>query len=472
MTILFVQCDKAGDVEPVQDCMELPISTRVEDNSIIWNLGAQEEWENELEITSDLQLSSGFLKPLKDSAYLQTKLKKFGKKHFLKSIRLSQSADWESWRPIPKATPSMAVNAPVFISIADNDYWLLAEHMNDQRNGYHAWYSNDMSNWTHYGPVTTSRNKWVTTAEYVDGKFYIYFDKPNDEDPHLIIDSDLTDGRQGREVGLVFEDPSHGSDPAIFRDEDGTFHLIYEDWSPVNPKEHHFDSPLAGHSKSPDGIHGFVPHVYPPPIDERTTPTGEIRSYEPHPTQLIEGTDLGPYEYEVHEPKQNAYGDYEMIKVGNQYYLFSDYVPNESEKTMRIGRWRSNDITTKFIWSGEIGENLHPDPTVGFAENKFYLITQAEHDFVSEGPWVDGVELRVGVDINGDDVIDNWSDYVQIKELYSKNSCYAKVVNVVPAKATLPDLEAAYGFSIQIRLHSKNGFFPVIDSMNLIFQEE
>ena len=70
----------------------------------------------------------------------------------------------------------------------------------------------------------------MTTAEYVDGKFYLYYDEPNDENPHLIIDDDLTDGILGKEYGEVFNDPSHGSDAGVFRDEDGTFHMIYEDW--------------------------------------------------------------------------------------------------------------------------------------------------------------------------------------------------------------------------------------------------
>ena len=41
--------------------------------------------------------------------------------------------------------------------------------------GYHAWQSRDMKNWVHHGPVTEAFSKWVTTAEYVDGKVYIYY---------------------------------------------------------------------------------------------------------------------------------------------------------------------------------------------------------------------------------------------------------------------------------------------------------
>ncbi len=67
----------------------------------------------------------------------------------------------------------------------------------------------------HHGPVTDRRAGWVTTAEWVDGKAYIYYDFPNDQDPHLIIDADLTDGVPGEDMGMVFKDPSDGSDVAV-----------------------------------------------------------------------------------------------------------------------------------------------------------------------------------------------------------------------------------------------------------------
>ena len=89
--------------------------------------------------------------------------------------------------------------------------------------GYHAWQSRDMVNWVHHGPVTPGFARWTTTAEQVGGKTYIYYDFPNDQDPHLFIDDDLTDGKPGKNMGLAFADPSHGSDCAVIRDLDGKF---------------------------------------------------------------------------------------------------------------------------------------------------------------------------------------------------------------------------------------------------------
>jgi hypothetical protein len=59
---------------------------------------------------------------------------------------------------------------------------------------------------------------------------------------------------------------------------------------------------------------------------------------------------------------------------------------------------------------GEIGQG-HPDPDIGFAEGKFYLITQTANDYVSTGPWVEKVESRVGVDTTNNGKIDKWSKW-------------------------------------------------------------
>lgn len=433
-----------------------------------WIIDTQEDWIAFSENASNLSFEQGQLHLQGDSAFLSSTIKSFDSKKRLLSLMIRQHPQWNTWKPIPKTTPIEAVDAPVFIPVANQDYWLLARFAGDNKNGYHAWHSTNMKKWTHYGPVSSFDNKWVTSAEHVDGKFYIYFDKPNDEDPHLIIDEDLTDGQQGQEIGNVLSDPSHGSDMAVFRDDDGTFHIIYEDWSPLDASKHSWDSPLAGHSDSPDGINGFLPHEFPPPIDKRTSPTGEIESYEPHPNQLVFGPDPTPYTYEVHKGEQDAFGDYTMIKVGDQYYLFCDYDSHNEEKSMRVGRWRSNDIGKEFIWDGEIGEGFHPDPTIGFAEGKFYLIVQrTQNDFISDGPWVDGVEVRAGIDSNKDGEIDQWTEFTRISETYSRKPGFLRVVESKPAHLDISSLNKGYAFKIEFRIHSTNGFSPVIDRMEI-----
>ena len=436
-----------------------------------WEVNSQAGWESADAANEHIIIRNGFLYPTQDSAIFSTALKKFDRPQKLTSITLKQSPQWDNWQAIPKVIPKEAADAPVLIPVSDGQYWLLSKLKGDTANGYHAWFSDDMKTWKHYGPVSTLANKWVTSAEYMDGKFYIYYDYPNDEDPHLLIDTDLTDGQQGKEMGMVFNDPSHGSDMSIFRDEDGTFHLIYEDWSPLNPRKHSWDSPLAGHADSPDGINGFEPHEFPFPIDERTTPTGKVIPYEPHSNQLIPGKDLSPYEYEEHQGPQDAFGDYTTIKVGDQYYLFCDYDPHEEGKSMRVGRWRSSDINNPFIWDGEIGEGFHPDPTVGFAEGRFYLLVQRHNqDFVSEGPWIDGVEVRAGADTSNDGVIDTWTSFTSVKETYAQKPGFTRVIDALPARLETGALPAGYAFKIEFRLTSKNEVFPIIDSFNARFQ--
>ncbi len=317
--------------------------------------------------------------------------------------------------------------------------------MSDKRDaselGYHAWHSTDMETWTHYGPVCGFRERWVTTAEYVDGAFYIYYDYPNDEDPHLIIDRDLRDGKMGTDMGMAFPDPSHGSDSAIFRDDaDGLFHLIYENWDPINARTHAWDSPLAGHVVSKDGIRDFqfANNV----VDHRTTPTGKMGEY-------VHGTTREVYPYEIHEPEQNAYGDWTAIKIGGQYYLFCDYDP--VGRGIRVGRFTSDRLDSPFELVGELGEG-HPDPTIGFAEGQFYLIRQrAETDFASPGPWVGGVEARVGVDTSNDGKIDQWTDWIVVEETYRQKEGYVRVVDTVPAQMDLSSLPKGYGFAFEYR---------------------
>ena len=438
--------------------------------SDLWHIETQQEWLDVSSKNLNLDITEGELRPQNDSAYFSTTIKKFKNKRMLQSITLKQTPQWNNWQPIPKVTPKMAEDAPVFISVSSGNYWLLSRYKGDRENGYHSWHSEDMKTWKHYGPITSKLNRWVTSAEYVNGKFYIYFDKPNDEDPHLIIDDDLTDGMQGEEIGKVFANPSHGSDMAIFRNDDGTFHLIYEDWSPINPRKNSWDSPLAGHADSPDGINDFLPHEYQPPIDKRTNPTGKTMPYKPHPNQLVGGIDPTPYTYEVHKGAQDAFGDYTMIKVGNQYYIFCDYDSHDEEKSMRVGRWRSDDIKKEFVWDGEIGEGFHPDPTVGFAEGKFYLIVQRnKNDFISEGPWVNGVEIRAGVDTDNNGSIDNWTKFTKIKENYSQKSGFTRVIETIPATLNTSELGAGYAFKIEIRLYSKGTIFPILDSFEATF---
>jgi hypothetical protein len=421
-------------------------------------------------------------------------VKTFPKKQKLTSVVFEQSPVWDNWKQIDDITPPGLGNAYVFLPVAPGDYYVFAtqtgpkikypkgldkkarqqfKREQQKKNpgparagGYHAWHSSDLKEWKHLGQVCKSN--WMTTAEYADGKFYLYYDEPNDQDPHLIVDNDLADGVPGEYHGKVFDDPSHGSDCGVFRDEDGTFHMIYEDWSPINARQNAWDSPLAGRVSSADGITGFTFGEHPPAVDHRTKPTGETATYE-HSSMKVSNKGK-PLEYKVHDPKQNAYGDWTMIKVGRHYHLFCDFDAADHSKAMRMGRFHSDDLDKEFTWSGEIGEGFHPDPSIGFAEGKFYAIMQKETDFVSPGPWVAGVEARAGVDTDGDGKTDQWTEWQSVQESYSQKPGFARIVDVQPATLETSSLPAGTGFQFQYRSTSlPNGVQPIMDRVELVF---
>ena len=335
--------------------------------------------------------------------------------------------------------------------------------------GYHAWQSKDMVNWVHHGPITEKASAWMTTAEFADGKAYFYYDFPNDQDPHVYVDTDLFDGTPGENKGMAYDDPSHGSDCGIIRGLDGQFHLILEDWSPINAQRHSWDSPLAAHAVSPDGVQNFK--LLKPPVDHRTKPTGRIGTYR-HPHWVKEHPErfkTNVAEFEIHEPEQNAYGDWAAISIGGQYYLFCDYDPADGKK-MSVGWFTSRSINEPFKWCGNIGQG-HPDPDIMFAEGKFYLATQQKTDYVSPGPWVEQVEVRVGVDTDNDGTINEWTDWQTVKERYDYIKGFAKQVSRSPARLDLSDLPAGYGFQFQIKIKdtTNNPSKPILDHVTLAF---
>jgi len=123
-----------------------------------------------------------------------------------------------------------------------------------------------------------------------------------------------------------------------------------------------------------------------------------------------------PRPYEIHEGEQEALGDWSLMKVGERYYAFGDYERETENGTLiNSGILYGDSLYDNFEIVGSVGEG-HPDPTTGFAEGQFYLITQRNTDFISSGPWVDGVEARAGVDTDNDGDIDLWTDWQDLTE--------------------------------------------------------
>lgn len=494
-----------------------------------WAIDTQEQWTKEVGNQDDLKIENGMASPTGKMATLKSGQKSFPEKRRAKSVTIRQSPVWLNWQPVKNIGPSNLKDAPVFLQMGPDNYWMFGRYggavkkgkgagapaklegfdvplkttsdphqfdapggLEKSLGGYHAWQSRDMVNWVHHGPVSDSQGKWLTTAEVADGKAYFYYDFPNDQDPHLIIDEDLTDGQIGKKMGMAFKDPSDGSDCAIIRDLDGKFHLIYEDWSPIDASRHAWDSPLAGHAVSDDGTGNFK--IVDPAVDERTKPTGKFAEYlHPHwhkedpenfPAKVYEGKK--PYhgiqpgksaafaKYEIHEPAQDAFGDWAAISIGGQHYLFCDFDPSTAhgdKKAMSVAWFTSSSIDEPFKFCGNLGSG-HPDPDIMFAEGQFYLATQMKTDYVSSGPWVDGVEVRVGVDTDKDGSVDQWTDWQEVKESYDYIPGFAKQVAKTPASMDLSELPEGYAFQFEVKLTdtTENESKPILDGIEMTFE--
>lgn len=478
-----------------------------------WTIDTDADWAENTKQKSNIEFQKGMASPAGKSSSLKSQIKSFGSKRSALSIVIDQSPVWQNWNPIANLGPSNLGDAPVMLSLGPNNYWMFGRYgggrkrgdksklppfkpekatlqgfdvplqttrfpdqfdapggLQKRLGGYHAWQSKDMVHWVHHGPITEKFSAWMTSAEFANGKAYFYYDFPNDQDPHVYVDSNLFDGKPGINKGIAYNDPSHGSDAGIIRGLDGKFHLILEDWTPINAQRHAWDSPLAAHAVSPDGVKDFK--LLAPPVDMRTKPTGKKGTYK-HPHWVKENPErfkTNIAEYDIHEPEQNAYGDWAAICIGGQYYLFCDYDPADSKK-MSVGWFTSKSIDEPFQWCGNIGQG-HPDPDIMFAEGKFYLATQQKMDFVSPGPWVEKVEIRVGVDTDDDGQIDNRTEWTRVTEEYEYIKGFAKQVSKSPARMDLSKLPAGFGFQFEIRItdSTDNASKPILDRITMTFE--
>ena len=479
-----------------------------------WVVDTNEQWQRAAQQSVALEIKDGLAIPTGKTATYISKVQRFDAKRSANSLTVAQSPIWQNWQPIENLGPVNMQDAPVFLTLGPGDYWAFGRYggkgrgKNVQRSkdfksesatlkgfedtklmttpfpnqfdapgagqkglgGYHAWQSKDMVNWVHHGPVTPGFARWVTSAEHVDGKTYIFYDFPNDQDPHVYEDSNLFDGKPGKNLGMALKDPSHGSDAGFIRDLDGNFHVIFEDWSPISANKRSWDSPLAGHAVSDDGPTGYT--ILDPAVDNRTKPTGKIGTYK-HPHWVKEDPKnykTNVAEYEIHEPEQEAYGDWAAIAIGGQYYLFGDYDPAGGHQ-MAVGWFTTSDVNKEFQWCDKIGKG-HPDPDIGFAEGRFYLWTQQATDYVSDGPWVEKVEARLGVDTDNDGKIDQWSDWQQLKESYDYIKGFSKQIARTPATLDASKLPAGFGFAFELKLAdtTENKSKPMIDRVIIDFE--
>ncbi|MDX1681248.1 MAG: hypothetical protein R3242_11020, partial [Akkermansiaceae bacterium] len=159
-------------------------------------------------------------------------------------------------------------------------------------------------------------------------------------------------------------------------------------------------------------------------------------------------------EYEIHEPEQDAWGDWAAIAIGGQYYLFGDFHP--AGKEIRLGWLSSSSIDEPFTYCGEIGSG-HPDPDIGFAEGQFYLVNQTKTDYISDGPWIGGVSARAGVDSDGDGKVDQWTEWQEVREAYGYIEGFSKQISRTPAALDCSGLPEAKGVAFEVKFKALDG---------------
>ena len=140
---------------------------------------------------------------------------------------------------------------------------------------------------------------------------------------------------------------------------------------------------------------------------------------------------------------------------------------------MSVGWFTSPSMDQQFTWCDHIGKG-HPDPDICFAEGRFYLVTQQNTDFSSPGPWVDGVEVRGGVDTDNDGQVDEWTEWQTVKESYDYTPGFAKQIKKTPASLDLSGLPQGYGFQFEVRLTdtTDNKSKPMLDKVTMTFNPD
>jgi arabinoxylan arabinofuranohydrolase len=129
------------------------------------------------------------------------------------------------------------------VHVWDDTIWLYCSQDHEVINGdtyktmdgYHAFSSTDMVNWTDHGEILHSRDvswgtdgyMWAPGAARKNGKYYLYYPH-QDKKGGWLIGVAISDVPQGpfKDIGHPIEGPT-GIDPAVFIDDDGQAYIYY-----------------------------------------------------------------------------------------------------------------------------------------------------------------------------------------------------------------------------------------------------
>ena len=496
LTLAEVPSIPQPDIEPVQGSN--------------WNIDTVDEWGIAIDRdNSNYLVSDGFAISSANNSVFQSRVQSFETKQTFQDMLIQQSKEWNAikWTDTNDDISPGANNAMVFVTPGEDDY-IVIDRINGQ---YFIYHSTDLVDWERKG-VIGAGYRWVTTAEYHDGRLFIYHDDENDHDPSLVtvdyvagsgeffdangVLTGPSDTIAVTDYGVVLDKPeitvdgtvyqlAGGSDNAIFRDPaDGQFHMIYENWSHQNAQRFSWDSNIASQSISADGINGFIFDEATRPFDVRGNLITQDQATDPHSFTQIGGTVtpltvngidyfVGFHPNRLHlfqlTDQLHGWGDHSMVKVGETYYLFVD--DDSPTEGIGLGYWYGTSLSEPLTYGGRLLDNVHPDPDIGFAEGTFQLLVQGrDNDLRSFGPWTPGIEAQAGVDTDGDGTADVWTEWQTVAEQYSRVSGFAKAVDLEEARMDLSSLPDGYGIAFRLRSELSGVSFDAINITSVAAQ--
>lgn len=124
---------------------------------------------------------------------------------------------------------------------ADGKMWLYTSHdvssNYNEMDGYHAFSSADLVNWTDHGEILHTRNipwgvsglMWAPTAAYRNGKYYLIYPHSPDGSRNMRCGVAVSDVPEGsfKDIGWIEGVTGKWLDPCVFKDTDGEYYLYW-----------------------------------------------------------------------------------------------------------------------------------------------------------------------------------------------------------------------------------------------------
>jgi len=93
-------------------------------STAVWKIDSEEEWRGKAEQSENLHFTEGMARPTAKTAFYRTRLQPFPDGRSLALLVVTQSPDWQNWSPVAKVAPTNLRDAPVFLALGPENYWI------------------------------------------------------------------------------------------------------------------------------------------------------------------------------------------------------------------------------------------------------------------------------------------------------------------------------------------------------------